>query len=1117
MVTIYPAPSTLGAQQVGIYEAGRAFLLGSQSTRLLKRFEQTGQMADVDKAISAARQALKFVPAGHNRALSLITLSEALFARHRITEDLRDLDAAISAAEEAQSIFQQVLRDVPLGIPGRARDISKLGMMLRWRYQRTGQLADIDAAVTAGRRAVGLTGSGHSDRGVCQNNLATALINRYEAAGRADDLDMAITMGREALDALGPGDEFRATCQSNLGLALEYRFEKTGLSRDLDEAVALVTEAAYGTWVSDAEHASFLANFAVVLIARFSQTGEPEHVDRAISSLRQAIDFRAANDYGAAADLSNLGWALQMRFELKGKAGELDEALALMRRAADTVEEGDPARAAIMLNLSCGLWVRFDLNGQATDLDEAITWGAEAVAASPVGNFARAKSLANLGSAYMERFKRAGLVADIDTAIDLTRQAVEAIAPGALERSRYLANLSNEYLLRFSHARDANDLNDALSAAEEAARGCSPDDPNLAGFLSILGSALQTRYEHEGRTADLDAAITAGNRAVELSEPGDPWLGRYLGALGQAFRFRYLRTNEAADLDAAIERWREATEADSTSPRIRVQVALDWAFAALEEGRASSAADGFAVAVDLLPQVVWRGLDRVTQEDHLAGLAGLASEAAAAAIAAGQPRRAVELLEQGRQVLWTQALHLRSDLNRLQEKAPELASRLDMLRSQLDSPVPDSRSGGFSLPVQAGHHEPSPRRLTETRRQLAREWDDIIQQVRRLDGFEHFLKPVPFDEMRAGAAAGPVAIINVSRHGCHALIVTAGGEPGVQVVALQGLTYDEAANQANAQLEILGRTASGPRKFLEREQDRRRMLAILDWLWRTAAKPVLDAIGHIDVPDDPASPPHVWWCPTGPLTAMPLHAAGRYPELQTRHTVLRDTVPGRVVSSYAQSLTGLRNVADRSTAAPGPLRQLVVGLPDTPGYGSLRAVPAELQGMPTSLKEPEHAIHLVGEAATTEAVIDALPHCQWVHFACHAYQNDAEPSASAFALWDGSLTLAAIAGMRLKNAEFAYLSACQTAAGSTRLLDEALHLAAAMQLIGYRQVIATMWVIADAQTPEIVSAVYTELTDAGEPDARRAALALHNATARLRQAYPSNPIIWAQYIHLGPS
>ena len=46
--------------------------------------------------------------------------------------------------------------------------------------------------------------------------------------------------------------------------------------------------------------------------------------------------------------------------------------------------------------------------------------------------------------------------------------------------------------------------------------------------------------------------------------------------------------------------------------------------------------------------------------------------------------------------------------------------------------------------------------------------------------------------------------------------------------------------------------------------------------------------------------------------------------------------------------------------------------------------------------------------------------------------------------------------------DLANLSACQTARGDLRLLDEALHLAGALHLVGYRHVLATMWSIAAA-------------------------------------------------------
>ena len=56
-------------------------------------------------------------------------------------------------------------------------------------------------------------------------------------------------------------------------------------------------------------------------------------------------------------------------------------------------------------------------------------------------------------------------------------------------------------------------------------------------------------------------------------------------------------------------------------------------------------------------------------------MAGLAAEAASCALRCGNAELAVELLEQGRSLFWTQALNLRADLGDLALASPDLASR----------------------------------------------------------------------------------------------------------------------------------------------------------------------------------------------------------------------------------------------------------------------------------------------------------------------------------------------------------------------------------------------------------------------------------------------------------
>jgi len=150
-------------------------------------------------------------------------------------------------------------------------------------------------------------------------------------------------------------------------------------------------------------------------------------------------------------------------------------------------------------------------------------------------------------------------------------------------------------------------------------------------------------------------------------------------------------------------------------------------------------------------------------------------------------------------------------------------------------------------------------------------------------------------------------------------------------------------------------------------------------------------------------------------------------------------------------------------------------------------------------------------------VLAALPAARWAHFACHGSSDLTNPSASYLLLTDHRqrpLTVVDVARLRLDNAELAFLSACSTARPGGQLADEAIHLASAFQLAGYRQVIGTLWPIGDQDAVDLARDVYTALagTGAGSVDA---AAALHTATRRLRNRWWDRPSVWASHIHSG--
>jgi CHAT domain-containing protein len=190
------------------------------------------------------------------------------------------------------------------------------------------------------------------------------------------------------------------------------------------------------------------------------------------------------------------------------------------------------------------------------------------------------------------------------------------------------------------------------------------------------------------------------------------------------------------------------------------------------------------------------------------------------------------------------------------------------------------------------------------------------------------------------------------------------------------------------------------------------------------------------------------------------------------------------------------------------------GTPQLPRLAPLPAVDAELEALAGHFPR-DRFTRLLGPRATRAAVLRELATHSWIHLACHGGQNLTNPADGAVYLHDGPLTVLQIAALRLRDAELAFLSACQTAVGGVRLLDEAIHLAAALQLAGYRNVIATQWSIDDSHAPEVTASVYRTLTATGQPDATQAARALHHAVRALRQAYPDQPLVWAPYLHTG--
>jgi CHAT domain-containing protein len=261
----------------------------------------------------------------------------------------------------------------------------------------------------------------------------------------------------------------------------------------------------------------------------------------------------------------------------------------------------------------------------------------------------------------------------------------------------------------------------------------------------------------------------------------------------------------------------------------------------------------------------------------------------------------------------------------------------------------------------------------------------------------------------------------------------------------------------------------------------------------------------------------IWWCPTGPLTFLPIHAAGLYEDNQPAGSKLSDFA----ISSYAPSLAALISGFQAQTTSEPPLQafqMLTVAQPFTDGQSDLPGTLKEVNHIQQNVAGKYHIQQLVADAATVARVEKGMRECSWVHFACHGVQNVSHPTESALLLANSSqLTLSNIIGLSIPHADLAFLSACQTATGNKELQEESVHLAAGMLSAGYRSVIATMWSIMDNDAPNVADDVYAHLFKVSPPDSAQSAEALHLAVGKLREGSAGKKLFmhWIPYIHIG--
>jgi CHAT domain-containing protein len=464
----------------------------------------------------------------------------------------------------------------------------------------------------------------------------------------------------------------------------------------------------------------------------------------------------------------------------------------------------------------------------------------------------------------------------------------------------------------------------------------------------------------------------------------------------------------------------------------------------------------------------------------------------------GQLKEAIETLERGRGLLWSEMRGLHTSINHLRLEDLVLAEKFAAINRDLEeltmsgSPIAWQTHGDAD-----GDKDMNPLgRIVVRQRKLLDERTNLIIQIRTLRGFENFLMAPLFDTLHSAAAHGPVIIINHSRWSCNIIILLYDFPP-----SLIPIHNDSYARAEGLRDQLLGARKKG----LDSTEYDDALTSVLEALYGLVGRPVIQRLNELNVPEQS----RIWWCPTSVFCSLPLHAMGPVRSEGTRELYFSDLY----IPSYTPTLSALIESRKPSSHIYQKPSILLVSQPG----GSM---PAAWGEMSVIRRLKTTVTTLACKRATPSAVMKHLQDHRFIHFSCHGILETGKPFDSSFELHDGKrLSLLEIIRSRLPSAEFAFLSACHTAELTEEsIADEVLHLAAAVQYSGFRSVVGTMWAMADIDGPPLAKNFYGTLFSERWQDVpyyERTAEALRDAVRELRRRKGVTTERWVNFVHYG--
>ncbi|KAI0292212.1 hypothetical protein B0F90DRAFT_1823106 [Multifurca ochricompacta] len=709
--------------------------------------------------------------------------------------------------------LQGALSRIPRSHPAYTAHIYLLAKSRSNRYQLSEQKEDLDKSILHYTESIFLPPSWGFYLNVVQVffQLVLSLFRRSKKFKQPEDAKCVVEYLRYLrglpLDTYEvPHEVVTKSLVEALGIQVEL---EAGETRDIEEMVILCQELL--TCHSSANHTTHAIDALVsAILCELRQEKQVQPLDGIIKCLRDALKICPPGLHPVPLGLAV---TLIIRYRTNFSNGDYDEAMTLLESVIASRPQFQIEASVYAATLAC-LRVSFYPNPEY--LEEAISRFRTLLGSSSLDNDFRYGVTLNMESLAKMRFENFGLTE-------------------ALQEARYctseMANLAPSLALGIFDKVDAFRAAYPMTVVEEKIRNLRelisktpPGNSNHNTHIEDLANWHKTKFSRTRDIKDLEELIKYRRVLLASTDTSHPFRPHHAFSLGSDLHMAFECSNTMEYLDESI------TVSD------RFALSCFWASIA-RSVRHPSISAAYQKAMSLM-QVHWSprrpASTACSTGRNARALRNIPLDYASYQIDMGQLTQAIETLERGRALLWSEMRGLRNSMDQLSRFNSPLAMKLAAINQDLESLTMSVTPSG-TIEISNGGSQV----------------DDGMDPfgrlvIQELPGFGDFLKTLSFENICVAASQGPVVIINHSEWRSDILILVHGSPPSLIPTTNH---FYRLANELKVRLVVARRDG------LDSDKYKRALRSVLEGLYKLVGRPVIDRLRALGVPEQS----RIWW------------------------------------------------------------------------------------------------------------------------------------------------------------------------------------------------------------------------------------------------------------------